>query len=228
MKSLKLKSTLLVIIILPFVIGCATFRSNMVGKYESTPEKNFNAKGVKVGFIFSHYHQVKGLDVIPKLEDPRGRIRGFDDLFLDALKEFSNIKSYNTYTNYSSDVNEPKRRALRDSLINHSDFVIEMRILNQRSFAKHFFGVLGSTLTATILPIPYKYNYYFNVEVFDKNHALVKTYSRSDAVTKWVETLMIFLYPFYPEDRVKEELYVNCLHDVFKQIESEKILNKTE
>ena len=39
-------------------------------------------------------------------------------------------------------------------------------------------------------------------------------------------TLLIFVYPFHPEQRKKEELYVEFLHDIFKQIEKENILKK--
>src|SRR3989339_2160118 len=92
--------------LLYFLSGCATFRSELQGKLASTPEKNYNAKPVGVCFVFSHYRMVKGMDVIPKLENQHERIDGFDDLFLDAMKEFSNIKNYDTYTNYSSDVND--------------------------------------------------------------------------------------------------------------------------
>jgi len=206
------------------VAGCATFRSGVDGRYEVEPTKNFNAKRVDVGFILSHYFQVKGLDVIPKLEKQHTRISGFDDIFIDALKEFSNIKHYATFTNFSSDVNDPKRRQLKDSILNSNDYILEIEILKQRSFSKNFFGVMGSVVTATIIPIPYRFKYSFKVDVYDKNHSLVKTYSRYATVTKWVETFFIFLYPFYPEKREKEELYVDCLHDIFRQIESEKIL----
>ncbi|MCK9206888.1 MAG: hypothetical protein M0P66_07240 [Salinivirgaceae bacterium] len=210
--------------LLHFLSGCATFKSELQGKLASTPEKNYNAKPVDVCFVFSHYRMVKGMDVIPKLENQHERIDGFDDLFLDAMKEFSNIKNYDTYTNYSSDVNDSKRRQLKDSLISKNDFLVDVRIVRQKSFPKHFFAVLGSSISATVLPMPYKIGFSIEVNVFDHNRILVKAYKRNASITKWVETFMIFLYPFYPQDRVREELYVEFLHDIFKQIESEKTL----
>jgi hypothetical protein len=224
MKRYYLIKNLGLLLVAILMIGCATFRSGVEGRYGYEPIKNFNAKRVDVGFIISHYRQVQGLDVIPKLEKNHERIQGFDDIFIDALKELSNIKSYATHTNYSSDVNDPKRRVLKDSIIRSNDYIFEIQILRQRSFSKNFFGMIGSVISATVLPIPYKLNYSFTVDVYDSKYSLIKSYSRKASVTRWVETLFIFLYPFYPENRKKEELYVDCLHDIFKQIESEKIL----
>jgi len=210
--------------LLCFLANCATFKSELHGKFEPLPEKNYNSTPVKVCFVFSHYRMVKGMDVIPKLENQFERIKGFDDLFLDATKEFSNIKSYDTYTNYSSDVNDSKRRQLKDSLISKNDFLVEVSITRQKSFAKQFFAIMGSSLSATLLPMPYKNDYSIEIKVFNQNYSLLKTYQRNAAINKWVELFMIFLYPFYPEDRVREELYVEFMHDVFKQMESEKLL----
>jgi hypothetical protein len=39
-----------------------------------------------------------------------------------------------------------------------------------------------------------------------------------------VEALLIFAYPFYPLEGKREEIFSDSLHDVFKQIETEKIL----
>ena len=219
------KSVVLYSVFLLLFWGCATFRSSMSGKFDSIAERNYNARSVNVGFVFSHYRQGKGMDVIPKLDDRNAIVKGFDDLMLDALTEFSNVKNYTTFTNYASDVNESRRRLTRDSIASNSDYLLEIKILRTKSFAKHFFGVFVSTISLTLLPVPYKNSYSFKVEVYDKKHTLLKSYSRDESTTKWLETLLIFLYPFYPESRVREELYVNCLHDIFRQIESEKILN---
>ncbi len=208
--------------------GCATFKSDLQGRYELTPQKNFQAKSVDVCFIFSHYRMVQGMDVIPKLENQHERIKGFDDLFLDAMQEFSNIKNYDTYTNYSSDVNDSKRRQLKDSLIVKNDFLVDIRIVRQKSFAKYFFAILGSSASATVLPMPYKNIFSIEINIYNNKHVLIKEYRRKASITKWVETFLIFLYPFYPEDRVIEELYVEFMHDIFKQIESEKIFNTYE
>ena len=96
--------------------------------------------------------------------------------------------------------------------------------MRDKSFSKFFFAYVGSIVSATVLPMPYKYNYSLDVDVLDTNQKLLKSFSRDAHLTKWVQTFMIFLYPFYPEKRKKEELYVEMMHDVFKQIESEGIL----
>ena len=49
---------------------------------------------------------------------------------------------------------------------------------------------------------------------------------RSASLTTWVQTLLIFLQPFHSEQKKKEQIYTEFLHDIFGQIESEKILSK--
>jgi len=213
-------------ILAQLLAGCATFKSDLHEKYTATPTRNLEADPVSVLFIFSHSHQTRGLDAIPKLDKQHERISGFDDFFQDALNEFSNIQKYATFTEYAADVNDPARRALKDSLMQCHDFVIKLKFRREKSFAKHFLGTLTTSLSLTLLPIPYQNTYSTTVELFDAQQHLLKTYSRSAALKKWVQTFLIFIYPFHPEQRKKEELYVAFLHDFFRQIESEKILEK--
>jgi hypothetical protein len=228
MKIQKIKWLVLCFSICAMMMNCATFKSELKGKFDATPEKNFEAGGVSVFFLFSHYRQTKGWDAIPKLDNQRERIDGFDDFFQDALNEFSNISSYSTYTEYASDVNDPNRRAQKDSLMKKNDFVMKIKFMREKSFAKNFLGTLVSGLSLTVIPIPYTYSYSMNLDLYNSNNQLLKTYSRKATLTKWVQTLLVFIYPFHPEQRKKEELYVEFMHDVFKQIESEKILEKNK
>ena len=177
-------------------------------------------------YIFSHLRQTKGYDAIPKLDNKRQRIYGFDDFFQDALNEFSNIGRYSTFTNYASDVNEPERRALKDSLGKTHDYIIKMKFKREKSFSKYFMGVIVSTATVTLFPVPYTNSYSVDVELFNGKGQLIKNYSRKSSIAKWVQSAMIFLYPFHPEKRKREEIYVEFLHDIFKQIETEKVLKK--
>jgi hypothetical protein len=198
----------------------------MVGKYEKSVEKNYNSEPVSLLMIFSHYRQTTGLDAIPKLDDQRQRIRGFDDFLVDALNELSNIKRYSTFTEYASDVNDPARRAQKDSLMHQHEYIMKLKFMRKKSFTKSFLGTLLSGTSLTLLPIAYTYDYSLNVKLYDSKGQLLKNYSRKASLTKWVQTLLIVIYPFHPEQRKKEELYVEFLHDVFKQIEQEKILKK--
>ena len=198
----------------------------MIGKYDKNSEKNFRAEPVSLLMIFSHYRQTTGLDAIPKLDDQRQRIGGFDDFLVDALNELSNIKRYSTYTEYASDVNDPSRRTQKDSLMRQHDYIMKMKFMRKKSFTKNFLGTLISSTSLTLFPIAYTYKYSLDAELYDSKGQLLKTYSRNASLTKWVQTLLIVVYPFHPEQRKKEELYVEFLHDVFKQIEQEKILQK--
>ncbi len=227
---MKFRKLVLIILILTGMLsltGCAAFRSEMKGKYTAPAEKNYQAERVNVLFIFSHYRQTKGWDVIPKLDDKWERIRGFDDFFNDALNELSSIGKYAAFTEAASDVNDPERRAKKDSLIKEHDFVIKVKFMREKSFAKHFLGMFVSSISLTLVPVPYYYSYTVHAEIYNSENQLVKNYSRSSHLIKWVQTLMIFVYPFHPEKRKKEELYLEFLHDIFKQIETEKVLNKS-
>ncbi|MBN1350608.1 hypothetical protein JXJ21_14420 [candidate division KSB1 bacterium] len=225
MKKTQMKTGAAVLVMAILLLaGCATFKSDMKGKYSAPAEKNFGADGVSALFIFSHYRQTKGYDAIPKLDDRRQRIQGFDDFFQDALKEFSNIKTYATFTEYASDVNEPERRAIKDSLKSTHDFILDIRFMREKKFARQFLGQIFSVMSVTLLPIAYSQTYTVDVDIYNAQNQLIKSYSRQAALTKWVQTLLIFVYPFHPERRKKEEIYVDFLHNIFRQIESEKVL----
>lgn len=224
MKSKKITGILFILAILLFSTGCATFKSEIKGKMESPREKAYGAERVSVLFIFSHYRQTKGWDAIPKMDDKYRIIRGFDDFFNNALNEFSNIKRFSTFTEFSSDVNEPERRAQKDSLMKMHDYVIKIKFIRETSFAKQFLGTLVSSVSLTLLPVPYSYSYGVSADVMDSQGRLLKSYTRSAHLTKWVQTFMLFVYPFHPEERKKEELYVEFMKDIFSQIETEKIL----
>ena len=204
--------------------SCATFKSDMVGQYDAAVDRNYGAAGVKVLFIFSHYRQTRGYDAIPKLDNKYQRVNGFDDFFQDALHEFSNISEYATFTEYSSDVNEPERRALKDSLMSSHDYIVKIKFMRQKSFSKYFLGSIASSVTLTLVPIPYRHSYSVDVEIFNSNRQLLKAFSRESGLTKWVQALLVFAYPFHPERRKREELYVEFMHDIFRQVESEKVL----
>ena len=227
MKTKKSVTAILFLVTAFLLTNCATFKSDIVGKYNAPEVAKSQSEPVRVFFIFSHYRQTKGYDAIPILDNKRERIYGFDNFFNDALKEFTNIKSYDTYTEYASDVNDPRRRALKDTLIAKNDFVIKVKFFREKSFAKHTLGTIFSSLSLTLLPIAYTYDYALDVKVYNRKKRLIKAYKRSAKLTKWVQTFMMFVYPFYPEKRQKEELYVEFMHDIFKQIEAEKILSKS-
>lgn len=224
MKKLRLIQLSALIVITGMFSGCATFKSEMVGKYEQPAQKNLNVAPVDVLFIFSHLQQTKGLDAVPKFD--RRPVNGFEEIFVDAMTELSNINQYSTFTDYASDVNSSKRRREKDSLMHSHDYIIKIRILSEKSFAKHFFSTIGSVVSATILPMRYKYKYTAKVELLDSERKLIKTYTRQVDLVKWWQTFMLFLYPFKHEERQRELLYVEILHDIFKQIESEGVLSK--
>lgn len=206
------------------LVGCATFRSNLEMRYEGEKKRNTEGGRTSALFVFSHVKQTIGFDAIPKLMTKYEIPRGFDDIFLDALREFSNIDKYATYTEDAADVNKPERRAVRDSLMTALDYTVKVRVVDEKYFTRQFLGTLASIFTATLAPVPYKECFGLEIEVYDHDRKQIATYSRKAHLTKWVQTFMIFAYPFHPEQRKREEIYMDFLHDAFKQMESEGVL----
>ncbi len=226
MKTNLIPFSLILLIYLLVFNSCATFKSNVHGKFDQTAVKNYNAEKVTVLFIFSHYHQSIGYDAIPILERKNEYIRGFDNFFLDALNEISNIERYSTYTEFASDVGNSERRAMKDSLLTKHDIIIRMKFKQETSFAKFFFGTIVSSISATIIPIRYRYKCAVEMNVYNSKQQLIKSYTRDAILNKWVQTLLVVFYPFHNQKSEKEELYVDIMHDLFKQIETEKVLKK--
>ena len=206
------------------VAGCATFHSEIEGFSGFESKKTPGLEPVDVLFVSRHLQQTKGLDAIPKLQDRWKIMDGYNDILIDATREFSNLRRYAAFTEFSSDMSDPERIALKDSLMANYEMRIVMEFRKERSFARYFLGTIGSVVTLTLLPIPYSQDYYLNVDVYDENDRLRTSYTRSARTNKWVEALLLPIYPFHTEKRKTEELYVAFLHDVFRQIEHEGAL----
>lgn len=208
------------------LIGCATFRTNLSGRVNS-PELASDSGRVDVLFIFDHRRQSLGWDALPKEDRYRPGRYGFDEIFYDAYSEFSTIKRFTTFTNHADDVNKPERRALRDSLISTHDFVIQLDFRRTRSFPRQMFSIIGSSLSLTLLPVPYTEHFAVHATLMDSEKQVIRTYTRRAKLTRWVQTLLFMVYPFHPEQRKIEELYLESLHDIFGQMEQEHILSVT-
>ncbi len=222
----RIRYRLLIITLLTGTLGgCASFRSGMEDGFQGEPTRNIGAKPVSVLFIFRHVRQTLGYDAVPKLQNPDQNLPGFDDILIDAMREFSNVREFATYTEYASDVNHPERRARRDSLIADKDYTVNIRLKSEKRFAPHFLKTLLSTVSLTLIPLPYTKSYSLEAEVRDRDGVLLATIHRSAKLTKWVQTLLIFAYPFCPEEGKQEEIYLEFLHDAFRQIESERIFS---
>lgn len=223
----KKRMMILCLMVITLVLSsCVTFRSPVEGIYESPPEKNYGAQKVKIMFLFTHLKQTVGLDAIPKMERSGPLGNDFADIFNDSMEELTNIGSYLTFTEQSGDVNDERRRARKDSLIAASDFIIRLKFRRSNSFPKYFLGSLLSIVSLTLIPVPYSWAYIVETEVSDHEDVLIKTYRRKSHMTRWVQVACIVLQPFYSEERVREELYLESLRDTFRQIETEKILVK--
>jgi hypothetical protein len=228
MREKTMYRVVLPVLLLVVSTGCATFRSDMEGKFAGPVKKNVAAGEVDVLFILRHVRQATGFDEIPKLDAKNDIVRDFDDLFLDALTEFSNIDGYATFTEFSSDVSDPERRAKRDELIAGSDFVVRIDFLRKHSFIGHFMAAIGSAVSLTLLPMPYSRDFFMDVEVFDADGASIRKYRRTASLTRWMQTFLIFLQPFHNEAIKEERIYIEFLHDVFREMESEGVLTPGE
>lgn len=218
-----LRAALSVLAIAILFTGCAATRSDIGGKFSLPPEKNSNAEKVSVFFQFRNLAQQHGFDSIPKLH-PYG-VKDFDNLFRDALPEISNISLYNTFLESPQDVNNLKRRQELETSRNSHDYTIEITFLEESSFKQQCFSGTITLLSLTVIPMPYTWDYTITAEV-KKKGGISKVYQRKATLDNWVETLLIFAYPFYPLEGKREEVYSESMHDIFRQIETEKILKK--
>ncbi len=212
------------ILILIMLSGCATIKTEMSGASGLEPGKHPGADPVDVLFVNRHLEQTLGLDAVPKLQNSWQIMDGYDDILLDATREFSNLRTYAAFTEFASDMADPERIKLRDSLMAGYEWRIIMEWRNEKSFARYFLGVIGSVLSAALVPVPYTHVYTLNVDVYDGTDRLVRNFQRSARTTKWVEFFLFPIYPFHTEKRKTEELYVLFLHDVFRQIDHDGIL----
>lgn len=217
-------SIIFLALIVSIFTGCATFRTEMEGASGLEAAKVPGADPVDVLFMSRHLEQTRGLDAIPKIQNRHQILRGYNDILMDATKEFSNLNRYAAFTDYSSDMSDPERIALKDSLMSSYPLRIAMEFRDEKSFVNYFLGAFGSTLSLTIIPIPYTHDFHLNVDVYDSEGRYKKSYTRSAQTKKWVQALLLPVYPFHTEVRKVEEIYVEFLHDVFREIEQDKIL----
>jgi hypothetical protein len=49
---------------------------------------------------------------------------------------------------------------------------------------------------------------------------------RKASLSTYSESLLLFVYPFFPEEVKIEEIYLESLRNIFQQIEAEGILTK--
>lgn len=216
--------TALAPVLVVLLSGCASFRSDLDSAYEGPATRNPDPAPVRVAFVFSHVRQTLGLDAVPKLVPKTRNVSGFDEILGDALPELSNLGPYTTWTEEAGDVNRPERRAVRDSLMRAADYTVKVRLESSRSFTRQFLGGLLSGLSLTALPVPYTSTYTLKADVLDRGRRPVASYTRRARLTTWVELGLVVVYPFHPAERKREEIYMDFLHDVFRQIESEGVL----
>jgi len=219
-----MKKLLFLFFIVTVINGCATFGVQVDGKFDKAPVKNSEAKKVKVLFVFDHTKQLDGLDAIPKLVSPGIALKDFNDIFLDALKEFSNLEGYHIISETSQDIEWSDKQKRKENLKKESDYVIETTILKKESFARNFLGGMVSLVSLSLIPVTYPKDYYFTVKVYNAKGLLLKEYKRTGYIKDWVQLVMLFYYPYHSPEKAVEDLYSTILHDIFREIENDKLL----
>lgn len=224
--SLRLPAVLLPFLLLPSLVltGCATFAGDMEGAFTGAGQRAPAPGEVSVLFLLRHVRQAHGMDAIPKLMAEQQIVRDFDNLLVDAVSEFSNLSSYTAFTEFPSDVSDPDRTARKEDLIRTRDFVVQVDLLEEYSFVRQFFGRIVSVLSATAIPVPYGTRYSIDVRVMQEKRELA-TYHRSNSKTMWVQALLLFVQPFHNDALIEERIYIGLLHDVFREMEAEGVLD---
>lgn len=215
-------SRFLILIVLPLLIsGCMSFRSDIHGSFKQESVTLSAREPVTVFFYFSHLEQSKGFDVVPKIIMPR---RGFKDILQESMKQISNVKSFATFTDAYDDIDNVNRRRMRDSLKEANDYTIHIVMRRENSFAKHFLADLFAWSTLSVLPMAYSWEYIFTAQVTDRKGVKIKQYQRTSELETWTQALLIFFYPFNPPEVKIEEIYLESLKDIFREIEADGVL----
>jgi len=217
-------SMLLALLCSAMLTGCIATRSEIQGSFTGQADKNTAAEKVSVLFLFKHMGQQHGFDSIPKLKGTG--VKDFDNLFRDALPEISNISLFNTFMELPGDVNLLKRRQELENFKSSHDYTVELIFFEESSFKQDCLSGTISLLSLTIIPMPYSWDYTITARLLDKKGTTVRSYERKATLDNWVEALLIFAYPFYPVEGKREEIYSASLHNIFRQIEAEKVLKK--
>lgn len=240
MRGLEWILVLIALLMAGMLAGCAASRSEMTGKFNRPTEKNSGADKVSVFFLFKHLQQQHGFDSMPKLRDTGIKdsnnislnalkytgITDFNNIFRDALTEISNISQYDTFTELPQDINNPERRQESKTFKESNDYTLEIAFFEESSFKQQCFSCIISLLSLTVIPMPYSWDYTITGNLFDKDGKLINSYQRKANLSNWVEALLIFAYPFHPLEGKREKIYAESLHDIFRQIETEKVLKK--
>ncbi len=205
--------------------GCAASRSQLTGSFNRQAEKNYEADTTTVCFLFRHLSQMHGYDTIPKLKEQG--VSDFNNIFRDALPEITSIASYTTFTESPADVNDPKRREELAKMRADSDYTLKIDFFEETSFKQQFLNGTISLLTLTVIPMPYSWDYTISAELYDHSGRLKRSYERKATLNNWVEIFLIFAYPFHPLEGKREAIYSEALHDIFRQIEAERVLKAT-
>lgn len=213
---------LLLLICAALAAGCAASRSDIEGSFKGTAARGGSPTPVSVLFVFRHLSQQHGFDTIPKLQF--AGVKDFDNLFRDALSEIGNISRYETFTELPDDVNNPKRRETLAAARANADYSIQIDLLEESSFEQQFLSGTISLLSMTVIPMPYDWDYTISAQISASDGRRVASLQRNATLTNWMETFLVFAYPFYPLEGKREEIYSDSLHDIFREIESEGLL----
>jgi hypothetical protein len=197
----------------------------MEGAFSGPDRSSPSADEVSVLFLLRHVKQARGLDAIPKLIPENRIVRDFDNLLVDAVTELGNLSSYTSFTEFPSDVSQPDRVAQKEELIQTHDYVVKVQLLEEYSFVRQFFGQVFSTVSITLLPVPYTTRYSIEVEVMEAD-SQVASYRRSSSKTMWVQAFLLFIQPFHNDTIVEERIYIDLLHDVFRELEASGALDR--
>ncbi len=221
---LRKLALVIVLLLAGMLAGCAASRSPVTGTFDAPAQKNLGAQRVSVFFHFRHLTQEHGFDTIPKLK-AQG-VKDFDNLFRDALGEISNISGYVTFTESPTDVNNPQRRQERETFRQDNEYTLQVDFFEESSFKQQCLSATISLLSLTLIPMPYTWDYTITAKLSDTSGNLVRSYQRKASLNNWVQVVLMFAYPFHPLEGKREEIYAESLHDIFRQIESEKVLKK--
>jgi hypothetical protein len=198
--------------------GCAASVSPIQGLYAAPnrlqPGTAADERPVRVEFEVAHLTQRHGFDAVAKHRGPL--ISDFEEVFRDATRELPNLSAYTLEVERAP--LGGKEVILRPDYRTEHDYSVRMVFLSESSFASDVLGWIVSIGSLSLVPVPFRIEYSASVEVRRPDGRLLGQYQRSAEVTRWVQGLLLFAYPFRPPEGVQEKLVSELLRDLFREM----------
>jgi hypothetical protein len=143
-------------------------------------------------------------------------------VFRDATRELQNLSAYTL--KFETVPFGEKEVVLRPDYRTDHDYSVRMVFLSESSFAADVLGYIVSLGSLSLVPMPFRIDYRASAELRSPDGRLLGRYERSAEITRWVQGLLLFAYPFRPPEGEQEKLVSQLLRDLFREMDANGVL----